>query len=253
MGALVRIYNENLRGAYGPVERSEAYWKWLVHRHAFDQICVALDGPDLLELEEIHAPIVGYMVTRGERIVEMFTALGHPKVAAQLLARACQDAMEHGRHTVRVDAPPNSRIGKLFRAVAGKHSRYEPDSGPVLMAKLLSPVMLLRHLARELERRADEAGLPRPVDLGLLVDGDKYRLAIGRGGLEAIGRTIGRSYLRMNVADFTRLVLGHLDWDEAVADGRVQPSTNLALKAGRALFPELPLWFPPFDNLAGKE
>ena len=53
--------------------------------------------------------------------------------------------------------------------------------------------------------------------------------------------------------DFTRLVLGHLDWDQALSDGRMQPSTNIALCAGRALFPTLPLWFPPFDNLPSRE
>jgi hypothetical protein len=57
----------------------------------------------------------------------------------------------------------------------------------------------------------------------------------------------------MNVADFTRLVLGHLDWDDALEDGRVRPSTNLALRAGRVLFPQLPLWFPPLDSLPAQE
>jgi len=253
LGALVRIYNQNLGGTFGPFERTEAYWKWLVNRNAYDQICVALDGPDLLELEEIRAPIVGYAVTRGERVVELFTAPGHRMAAAQLLARACRDAIERGRHTVRLDAPPNSRIDKLFRAAGGNARDHEIDPRLVLMAKLLSPVKMLRALADELHCRAEAADLARPVELGLLVDGKKYRLAVTPGGVQAIGRNIGRSYLRLNVADFTRLVLGHLDWDQALSDGRVQPSTNIALCAGRALFPTLPLWFPPLDNLPARE
>ena len=252
LGALIRIYNQNFGSAYGPFERTEAYWKWLIHRNAFDQIFVALDGPDLLELEEVHAPIVGYMVTRGERIVELLAAPGHRAAAAQLLARACRDAMEHGRHTVRLDAPPGSRVDKLFLA-AGGSAEHETDHDLVLMAKLLSPVKLLRALAVEFHRRAEDAELGRPVDLGLLVDGSKYRLALARNGVEAIDRTIGRSYLRLNVADFTRLVLGHLDWDDALSDGRVQASTSVALGAGRVLFPQLPLWLPPLDNLRARE
>ncbi len=251
--ALVRIYRQNLGGAYGPFERTEAYWKWLVHRNGYDQICVALDGPDMLELEETHAPIVGYLVTRGERIVELLTAPGDRTAAAQLLARACRDAIEHGRHTVRLDAPPNSRVDKLFRAAGGKQAGWETDRGLVLMARLLSPKKLLRAMAEEFQRRAEEAGLARPVELGLLVEGRKYRLTLARRGVEAVGGNIGRSYLRLNVADFTRLVLGHLDWEDALSDGRVQPSTNLALRAGPILFPELPLWFPPLDNLPAKE
>jgi len=252
LGALVRIYNQNLGSAHGPFERTEAYWKWLIHRKAFDQIFVALDGPDLLELEELHAPIVGYMVTRGERIVELLAAPGHRTAPAELLARACRDGMERGRHTVRLDASPGSRIHKLFRA-AGGSPQHETDHDLMLMAKLLSPVKLLRALGGEFHRRAQDADLVRPVDLGLLVDGRKYRLALTSNGVEAIDRTIGRSYLRMNVADFTRLVLGHLDWDDALADGRVDASTNVALAAARVLFPRLPLWLPPLDNLPAKE
>jgi hypothetical protein len=51
------------------------------------------------------------------------------------------------------------------------------------------------------------------------------------------------------VADFTRLVLGQIDWDCAVAEKRIEPSTSLAQQAGRALFPRLPLWLPPLDEL----
>ncbi|OHB80666.1 MAG: hypothetical protein A2V98_00110 [Planctomycetes bacterium RBG_16_64_12] len=253
LGALVRIYKQNLDAAFGPFQRTEAYWKWLIHRGGYDQICVALDGPDLLELEEVHAPIVGYSVTRGERIVELLSAPGCPTAAAQLMARACRDAIERGRHTVSLDAPPNSRVDKLFRAASGKRHHHQMDPSLVLMVKLLSPVKLLRALAGELHRRAEEAQLARPLELGLLVDGKKYRLAIHRDRVEAVGRNIGRSYLRLNVADFTRLVLGHFDWDEALADGRVEPSTNLALEAGRVLFPPLPLWLPPLDNLPARE
>ena len=246
--ALLRIYNQNLLGKFGPLQRTEAYWKWLIHREAYDQICVALDGPDLLELEETHAPIVGYAVTRGERIVELLTAPGHPAVTPQLLARTCRDVIEHGRHVVRLDAPPNSRVDKLFRA-AGNAGDRETDPNQILMVKLLDPSKSLRALAGQLRDRAERAKLPWPVELGLLVDGKKYRLAITRRGAEVTTGNIGRSYLRLNVADLTRLVLGQLDWDQAIPDGQVKASTNIALNAGRALFPKLPLWCPPLDDL----
>jgi hypothetical protein len=51
------------------------------------------------------------------------------------------------------------------------------------------------------------------------------------------------------VADFTRLVLGQLDWQLAVADGRLECSTALAREAAQALFPRLPLWRPPWDEM----
>lgn len=249
LGALVRIYNQNLAGKFGPLERTEAYWEWLIRRRAYDQVCVALDGPDLLELEEIHSPIVGYSVTRGERIVELFSAPDHPTAGIQLLARACGDAIERDRHTVRVHAPPGSKLHKLFRIAGGMREDRELNRRGVFMAKLLSPVKLLRRLSGEFHRRAEAADLPRPMELGLLVDGKKYRLVLNRQGVRAVTRNVGRDYLQLNVADFTRLVLGHLEWGRALGDGRVEASTAPALEAGRVLFPQLPLWHPPFDDL----
>jgi hypothetical protein len=84
----------------------------------------------------------------------------------------------------------------------------------------------------------------------LLVDGRKYQIELAGGG-HAEADTLGRNYLRLNVADFTRLVLGQLDWDQALIEGRVVPSTSLALDAGRVLFPPLPFWRPMLDDCHG--
>jgi len=250
LGALVRIYAQNLLPSFGPFERTEAYWRWLISRKAYDQLYVALDGPNLLELEEDRAPIVGYAITHGEAIIELFTAPGRRAAAVQLLVRACSDAIERGDHTITLHAPAGSRLDKLFRKTGGKRPRRRSGKTKVLMAKLIDPVKFLRATGDELHRRAEAAGLPRPVQLGLLVDGKKYHLTITRHGITPTARNIGRSYLRLNVADFTRLVLGHLDWKRALAAGRVEASTQTALKTAHALFPPLPFWRPPLDELS---
>jgi predicted acetyltransferase len=249
LGALVRLYNQNLRGTFGRLERTEAYWQWLIGRRAYDQLYVALDGPDLLELVERNSPIVGYAFTRAERIVELVTAPHHRTAAAQLLARCCGDAIERGRQAVRLDAPPESPLHEIFLAADGVRHHREAARGEFLMAKLLDPLGLLRLLAPALYARAEAARLPRPIELGLSVDGRKYRIVAGPQRVKAVSRTIGRSYLHLNVADFTRLVLGHLDWDRAVREGRLMASTQIAEAAGRVLFPTLPLWRPPLDDL----
>jgi len=247
--ALVRIYNQNLPGTYGPLERTEAYWQWLIRRQAYDHIYVALDGPELLELEEINTRIVGYAVTRGDKILELFSAPERRKALAELLARTCSEAIEHDRQTVLLHAPTGSPLHKVFRKAGGFRHHHESDRGEVYMARLLDPLKLLRRLCGELARRAEEAGVPRPLELGLLVDGKKYQLEITRQGARAVSRRLGRSYLRLNVADFTRLVLGQLDWPRALSEGRLEVSTGLAREAGPLLFPRLPLWRPPLDDL----
>ena len=249
LAAVLRLYHRNLAPMCGSLERSEAYWQWLIRRHAYDQLYVALEGPDLLDLEETSTRVVGYAAIHGERIVELQTVAGHARAAGELLARVCGDAIEHDRHCVLLQAPPSDPLHELFLEADGIHCHHETDRGEVYMARLLDPVGLLRRLADEFLRRADAAGLPRPLDLGLLVEGRKYQIEIGREGVKVEGQKIGRSYLSLNVADFTRLLLGDLDWDRAKADGRLEVSTQIAEEAGRALFPRLPLWYPPFDHL----
>jgi predicted N-acetyltransferase YhbS len=235
--------------AHGSVERTAAYWHWLLTRHAYDQVYVALEGPEQLELGEISTRIVGYAVTRGEQIVELMTAPDRPRAAAELLARCCGDAIEHDRHCVLLHAPPGCPLFDVFDEAGGCGPARVPEHGEVCMMRLLNPLELLRRLCGEFERRAAAARLPRPLDLGLLVEGQKYQLELGPEGVAATSQRVGRSYLRLNVADFTRLVLGQLDWDAAIGDGRLECSTALAGEAGRVLFPSLPLWHPPWDDM----
>jgi predicted N-acetyltransferase YhbS len=265
--ALVRIYRQNLPGRYGPLDRTLAYWQWLLRRQAFDQIYVALDGPDLWDLEEVSTAAVGYVVLKGHRVVELMTVPGRPKVAAELLAHACGDAIEHDQHSIVLHAPPDSPFHQVFGPCEGARTgersgphvpqgcgvphRGEPEAerSEVYMARLLQPKLLLERLCGEFCLRARQARLPRPLELGLQVEGQKYQLELSNCGATVTCQRMGRSYLRMNVADFTRLLLGQLDWDRAVAEKRLEVSTALAQQAGRVLFPRLPLWYPPLDEL----
>jgi len=246
---LIRVYNQNLAGSYGPIERNRNYWHWLLEQHAFDQLYVALDGPNLWDLDEQSTQIVGYMAVRGGRILELMTTPGRSKPAVELLARACGDAIEQDRHAIVLCAPARSRLVKIFGEAVKRRRAAVADDGQVTMARLLDPLALLNRLGEDFCCRAAAAGLPRPLELGLLVEGRKYQIEVSQAGAHALANHVGRSYLRMNVADFTRLVLGQLDWATALADGRVVPSTALARHAARVLFPPLPLWHPPLDEL----
>ena len=250
--ALVRIYRQNLAGRYGSLDRTLAYWQWLLRRQAFDQIYVALDGPDLWDLEEVSTAAVGYVVLKGHRVVELVTVPGRPKVAAELLAHACGDAIEHDQHSIVLHAPPDSPFHQVFAPSegprvgerAGPHApqgcglprrgEQEGERGEVYMARLLQPKLLLERLCGEFCLRARQARLPRPLELGLQVEGQKYQVELSNCVAAVTRHRMGRSYLRMNVADFTRLVLGQLDWDRAVAEKRLEVSTALAQQAGRA-------------------
>jgi predicted acetyltransferase len=248
---LARVYQQNVAGSYGPLERSRAYWHWLLERRGFEQIYVALDGPDPWDLQETSTQLVGYAAVHGSQIVELMTAPDRRKAAWELLARVCGDAVEHDHQTIVLHGPCGSPIFDIFDEAGGRQIGHASGHEEVLMARLLNPIGLLRSLRSEFLRRAQDAGFGRGVELGLMVEGRKFQIEIRRDRTEVAESQIGRSYLRMNVADFTRLVLGQLDWDVSLAEGRVQPSTAIARDAGLALFPPLPLWRPPLDDLMG--
>jgi len=64
--------------------------------------------------------------------------------------------------------------------------------------------------------------------------------SISPGAGRATEDVLGRNYVGLNVADFTRLMLGQLDWDRAMVEGRVEPSTALAEEAAASSFPRCP-------------
>jgi predicted acetyltransferase len=249
LAALTRLYDENMQNAFGCPVRTDAYWRWLVSRGGNQRIYVAIDGPDKLELDEALTPIVGYAATREGRIIEIMNSAAHGEAAVQLLARACGDAIEKDFIRVRLDAPPQQPLHQLFIEASGDYGYHEADQGMVFMAHLLKPRRFLKLISQDLAARAKDAGLPRPCQLGLLINKEKYRLSVSRRGVELIPGTLGRSYLTCSLYEFSQLLLGHVDLREAIRLGRLSVSTRVAEEMAVALFPRLPLWLPPWDNL----
>ena len=246
--ALERLYAQNTRHACGPIQRSEEYWRWLISRRAYDAIYVAVEGPDKLDLDE--TPIVGYAVTKGDRIVEIMADPRRPAARTQLLARICGDAIERDVHSMRLDAPPNDPLHRLFVSAGGQYRWREIDSGQALMAKLLDPLDFLSRLLPSLHDRAKNAGLQLPTELGLQIGETKLRLVLTRRTARLERGKLGRSYITCGLHDLTPLFVGHLDAKSLPPDGPWQCSTRTAADLASVLFPRLPLWRPPLDELS---
>jgi predicted acetyltransferase len=248
--ALMRIYAQNTATAYGPLERTEAYWRWLIGRKAFDHIFVALAGPDKLELNEATAPIVGYAVVRQNRVVELLTDPAHPTAGAQLLARACADAIERDQQDIILEAPPQSPLHPFIAAAEGEFHHREANDQEVFMMRLIDTAALARRMAPQWAERMQASGISRQCELGLHVGEQKYRLSLGRRGVQFGAGRLGRNYISCNRAELTRLMMGHSDPVEAAALNRLTPSTQVALQLASTLFPRLPLWRPSWDDLS---
>jgi predicted N-acetyltransferase YhbS len=246
--ALVRLYQKHSEGTFGPSLRADDYWQWLISRRGYDRIYVAIDGPDRMDLDDSQSPIVGYAVMREGRILELVTEDNAPAAATALLARTCQDAIEQDRHYVQLDAAPGDSLHSVFKAAGGERYYHEAESGQVSMVWLAERISLLRSLCKEMTGRSKQGGLHAGSELGLQLDGDKYGLSVGSHSTKLTEGRIGRSYLECDPPTFAQLLLGHMDVQAAVANGRLLASTRVAIETASALFPQLPIWRPPWDE-----
>ena len=130
--SIARIYRQNMVGNYGMLERSRPYWHWLLERRTYDQVYVALDGPDLWDFKESSTRVVGYAAVKGEKIVELATAPDRRKAAMELLARVCGDAIEQDHRRIALHAPAGSPFWGYFRAptspMQGNRCRIPPPA-----------------------------------------------------------------------------------------------------------------------------
>ncbi|MEO8497401.1 MAG: GNAT family N-acetyltransferase, partial [Planctomycetota bacterium] len=249
LAALTRLYSQRSQNAFGSMSRSDDYWQWLVSRRAYDSIYVAIEGPDKLELNDALTPIIGYAVMREGRIVELVTSPDHTNAAAQLLSRACGDAIERDLHHVRLDAKPDEPLHRILAEAGGRSCREESDNGEVTMVKLFDPLLLLADSLDMMYQRAKAADLSLPCDLGLMIDGQRHSISIRQRTVKLLRGKLGRSYLECGLNDLTQLLLGHLDVSDAVTAGKITASTRVATETASVLFPRLPFWRPAFDEL----
>jgi len=250
LSALMRIYAQNTSGSFGPLERTEPYWRWLISRKAFDHIIVAIAGPDKLELDEASAPIVGYAVVRQQRVVELLTDPAYPNAGPQLLARACSDAIERDQQEIDLDAPPSDLLHRFVAAADGQFHHREMEDHEVYMVKRPEMAALVSRLAPLWESRLRESGMSRPCELGLQIGEQKHLLTVSRRGSRSIPGRLSRNYIACSPAELTRLAMGHSNPVEAADHGRLTASTQVALDLASLLFPRVEAWHPSWDDLA---
>jgi len=249
--AILRIYRQNAARYVGPCDRGENYGRWLVSRAAFDSILVALVGQDRYELHESSARIVGYCVQAGSRVLEIAADPQFAGLERAILARVCAEAIENDRQEIVYES---SVSDPLHAAVAGGESLV-PGGDRMIVARVFRPLELLQSLVPAVVARAAAVAPRETVELGLDAPGFRGSIIVperrGNAPQEAsvhAGR-LGRSYLRLSDAELARLLLGQCDPAEAVAAGRMEPSTQMALRLAGQLFPRVPLWCPMWDDL----
>jgi len=243
--AILRIFTQNASRFVGPLDRGEAYSRWLVSRGAFDSIIVALMGQDRYDLHETTARIVGYCVQSGNRVLELFADPEFPGLERDILARVCAEAIENDRQEIIYESCASD---PLHQAVAGGESLVSPHDR-MIVAKVFRPIDVLTAAAPAVAERVTAAGIRETVELGLDAPGFRGSIIVANGKATVHAGRSGRSYLKLSDEELARLLLGQSDPTEAAAAGRMQASTQVAEKLAMQLFPRVPLWCPMWDDL----
>jgi hypothetical protein len=247
--ALSRVYDAATADRHGPLSRSEAYWHWLASRRAFDQIIVAIEGPDTLEFGDAAPNIVGYAVLSRARVVELLVLPGHSRAAVALLARACREAIERDHPTIFMQTAADDVLHELLVTAGGTWHAQPSCGGRAPMLKLLDAEELVRRTFPLLYARSKQAHLPRPLELRLRVDGVDHRLVLTRRSSRLETGTASRRWdLACSQDQFDRLLLGQLDLPAAHARGHLQVRTKAAARLLAAMFPHVTLWRPLLDE-----
>lgn len=252
--SVINVYTQATQSSYGQLDRTEAYWRWLASRGGFDHIFVAMGGSDRRAWDAFDSPVIGYVVVKENQILELMT-LPHisgeftrEQIAEQLLARACHEAIEQDQNVVQFHAPHREPLFDLFRIAGGELHQREQFLGEVPMAKLFDPAAFIARIAPTLQERLVAAGL-KTAELGLSIENERRVLSVSRRGVKFKSGSLGRNYLKLNEAEFVRLLLGHDQLGAAITQKRVHASTRQARELAKVLFPELGLWRSPWDEV----
>src|SRR6185369_3441832 len=102
--SLRTVYDSVAEQRWGALCRTDAYWQWLVGRKVHSELIVAVESAEP-PVDAAESRIVGYAVVRGSQVLELCCLPGYLRVGPRLLARACQDAIEHDHHTITLHTP----------------------------------------------------------------------------------------------------------------------------------------------------
>ncbi len=247
LDALRRLYAVHAANRYGGIDRDESDWQWLIAGHGYDRIYVAIK-PMAADVEPTSDDIIGYAVVRDGSVYELMAEPG-TDASRQLLIRICADAMENGRHSIELHASVNSPLHAVFEKAGGRHRHSEVEGDRTFMAKLLRPYDFLERLRKPFAQRAQKAGLKSSMSLGIRIGSLQLMLKVGRRQVTIANGDLGHTQIAVEATDFTSLLLGQTDILRLLDCNRATASDKYAVEVAKVLFPMLPTWRMPWEDL----
>ena len=228
------LFQQQHAESYGSVIRPTEQWSWLASKHAHDRILIFSESERML----------AYVVVRGSSVLELIDVTDDGRGSARLLERVGADAIDQGRHTLRIHAPLSDRVHHWADLGGGQVFAAPPEDS--WMVKILSVRKLLRRLANELYRRR----VPNLTDLSVRIGADELRI---RQGVRSMKVTRGRSEVHrigLTTRAAAQLFLGYRTADELAEQQQLVTSSSDALDITRQLFPATMLWRTRWDDVS---
>jgi hypothetical protein len=249
LDALLDVYRYAAESSWGALDRTEAYWRWLVGRNLHDELIVAIHGRDDWDSLESLPNIVGYAIARGSQVVELATLPAFCRAAGLLLARACQDAIERNHRTISLHLPPADPLHEVMLAGGGRWLSNGRSASSTWMVKLFDPVRWIESMYGVLLERAKAAGLARPLSICFHSGRHTYRLELTRRSSHFVRDDTSAPDVRCTSQVLGALLLGAVEFASACDSNQID-CANLTVRSQlAALFPQMPFWQSPLDSL----
>jgi hypothetical protein len=137
-----------------------------------------------------------------------------------------------------------------FLVTAGGSWLFSAQHGNVWMHKLLSPEKWIERLYPQLYRRAREAGIPRPLEIGFEVEESRYRFLFTRRSVRLESAPPSAPVdVFCDAATFRDLLMSNLAWPAALDRGLLRIDVPQKAAVLAALFPSRIFWQSPFELL----
>jgi hypothetical protein len=251
-----RVYDQTAPNLWGPLVRSEEAWQWTIGRKAQDQILIAVDIQNASpedsagDLLRAGGKVVGYAIVRGSCIVEMKSLPDFAGARSQLLARACQDAMDRDHNDIALVSPSSDPTHELLALAGGSWISDEKAARRRWVVKVLSPEKWVERMFPTWHEHARLAGVERPLEIGFAVGDVRYRFTLTRRSakLERVTGLVER-HVECSRSAFDSLLVGNLSVQSAVAAGHLRLShPDLAGPLG-SVFPARLFWQSALETL----
>lgn len=233
LDAIEDVYQQVAARMWGPQQRSETWWQWLVGRKAGEQILMAVDpritppanaaaSDDPASRDPRPAAPIGYAVLRDSCIVEMFTLPGRQRARLLLLARACREALDRGHHTVSLLTPPDDPLHEVMVTAGGQWIRHDASRDGIWMFKLLAPEKWVTKLYPVLHQRSLEGQVPRPFECSFALPEGNVQFMLTRRSARLEKRGKGQTDVRCDKRMLDQLLAsnirpGEIDLPESIA------------------------------------